>query len=286
MDIRSEPYISLCSGVGGLDVGIAYALGRRAVCVCYVEHAAEAAAVLAARIEGESLDPAPVWDDLHTFDARPFRDRIRGIAAGYPCQPFSLAGKRAGTNDPRHLWPRISDVIDQTDPDWVIFENVPGHISLGYFDTVRPELEGKGFRIAEGLFSASEVGAPHRRERLFIVGHRRDVEIPSLDDPVSVGRCSGDDQWRYAADVNAPNETFYPGVFPPGPDQFDEWRRIADRRPDIVPTAEPAVYRLVNGMADGLDVSKTARIRMAGNGVVPQTAELAIRTLWGGLVNG
>lgn len=91
--------LSLCSGAGGLDLGLAIACpGYRAV--GYVERETYAAAILVARMEDATLDPAPVWDDLATFDGRPWRGAVDVVTAGYPCQPFSVAGKRKGSDDP------------------------------------------------------------------------------------------------------------------------------------------------------------------------------------------
>lgn len=161
-------YISVCSGAGGLDLGVRMALpGARTV--CFVEHEIPACEILAARIAEGALDEAPVWTDLHAFDGRPWRGRVGGIVGGYPCQPFSVAGKRLGTEDPRHLWPAIERLIDTVAPLWCVFENVPNHLNLGYYDVVKPGLESLGFRVKEGLFTASEVGASHRRQRLFIL---------------------------------------------------------------------------------------------------------------------
>lgn len=171
MNVVLHPILSLCSGAGGLDLGVGLALsGARAV--CYVEHEVTACEVLAARIADGALDDAPIWTDLHAFDGRPWRGKVVGIIGGYPCQPFSVAGKRLGTADPRHLWPSIARIIAECEPDWCFFENVGGHLRLGYFDVVRPDLERLGYRVTEGLFTAAEVGAPHQRERLFILAHR------------------------------------------------------------------------------------------------------------------
>lgn len=171
MSVVLHPYLSLCSGAGGLDLGVGMAL-RGAGAVCYVEHEVTACEVLAARIADGALDDAPIWTDLHAFDGKPWRGRVAGIIGGYPCQPFSVAGKRLGTADPRHLWPSIERIIGEIEPRWCFFENVGGHLRLGYFDVVKPSLERLGYRVAEGLFTASEVGAPHQRERLFILAHR------------------------------------------------------------------------------------------------------------------
>ena len=162
--------LSLCAGAGGLDLGLALAEpGYRAV--GYVERDAFAAAVLVARMEDQTLDQAPVWDDLADFDGRPWRGAVDLVSAGYPCQPFSVAGRRRGTEDPRHLWPHVARVISECGPVWVFLENVPNHLNLGYRE-VRSELEGLGYGVTEGLFTAAEVGAPHRRQRLFVLARR------------------------------------------------------------------------------------------------------------------
>ena len=159
--------LSLCAGAGGLDLGLALAEpGYRAV--GYVERDAFAAAVLVARMEDQTLDQAPVWDDLTGFDGRPRRGAVDLVSAGYPCQPFSVAGRRKGTDDPRHLWPHVARVISECGPVWAFLENVSNHLNLGCRE-VREELEGLGYGVTEGLFTATEVGAPHRRQRLFVL---------------------------------------------------------------------------------------------------------------------
>ena len=117
--------------------------------------------------------PAPIWDDLTTFDAKPFAGAIDTVLAGYPCQPFSQAGKRLGADDPRHIWPHVARVIRELGDGlrWVFLENVAGHITLGA-ETVLRELWEMGFTPAAGAFSAAETGAPHERLRWFCVAHR------------------------------------------------------------------------------------------------------------------
>ncbi len=127
-------------------------------------------AVLIAAQRAGYFAPAPIWDDLRSFNACPFRGAFDIVLAGYPCQPFSAAGKREGANDPRHLWPDVARVIAECRPEWVFVENVAGHVSLG-LETVLRELWGLGYTPAAGLFSAAEVGAPHQRLRIFILAH-------------------------------------------------------------------------------------------------------------------
>ena len=167
--------LSLCSGAGGLDLGLTIAIpGYRAV--GYVERETFAAATLVARMEDASLDQAVVWDDVGTFDGRPWRGTVDIITAGYPCQPFSVAGKRRGADDPRHLWPHVARIIGEIKPPFVFLENVAHHLRLG-FPEVASGLVGMGYRLAAGLFTAEEVGAPHKRERLFILAIREGDEL-------------------------------------------------------------------------------------------------------------
>lgn len=167
--------LSLCSGAGGLDLGLTIAIpGYRAV--GHVERETFAAAALVARMEDASLDQAVVWDDVGTFDGRPWRGAVDIITAGYPCQPFSVAGRRLGAEDPRHLWPHVARIINEIKPPFVFLENVAHHLRLG-FPEVASGLVRMGYRLAAGLFTAAEVGAPHKRERLFILAIREGDEL-------------------------------------------------------------------------------------------------------------
>lgn len=136
MVARPVPCLSLCSGVGALDLGVRLALGASLRTVGYVERDAHAAAVLVARMADEALDRAPVWDDLSTFDGRPWRGKVDLVTASYPCQPFSTAGRRRGTADERWLWPEVARVLEEVQPAAAFFENVPGHIRLGLVEVL------------------------------------------------------------------------------------------------------------------------------------------------------
>lgn len=163
--------VSLCSGVGGLDLGVKLAVPS-ARTVCYVEREAYAVAVLAARMQDGSLDEATVWSDLLTFDGRPWRGRVDCIIAGFPCQPWSHAGKRKGTDDDRWLWPAIARIIDDAKPAMVFLENVPGLVSGGGLHHVLDDLAEMGFDAEWLHLTASAVGASHKRNRVFILGFR------------------------------------------------------------------------------------------------------------------
>ena len=183
MDLRPFTILSLCAGVGGLDLGLRMAQPN-ARTVCFVEIEAYAAAILATRMEQDALDQAPIWTDLRTFDGKPWRGLVDCITAGYPCQPFSVAGKQLGDKDPRHLWPDVFRVVREIDPPLCFFENVPGHLRLG-FQQVHDDLRSLGYCVKAGLFTAEEVGASHKRERLFILAYRESVfsqhSVPERD---------------------------------------------------------------------------------------------------------
>ncbi len=165
----TQNIISFCTGYGGIELGLKLA-GIDFRTIAYVEIEAFAAANLVAKIEQGKMDAAPIWTDIKTFDGKPFRGKVHGIIGGYPCQPFSNAGQRKGTDDTRHLWPYILEHIRTIRPVWCFFENVSGHLTLG-FDEVFKSLRDLGYKVEAGLFTAAEVGAPHKRERLFILAY-------------------------------------------------------------------------------------------------------------------
>lgn len=175
MDHRSLNILSLCAGAGGLDLGIRVAQPN-ARAVCFVEIEAFACEILATRMEDKTMDEAPVWTDLRSFNGKPWRGIVDCITAGYPCQPFSVAGKQKGKDDPRHLWPDVYRIVREVRPRLCFFENVPGHLRLG-FEQIHDDLQRLGYRVKAGLFSAEEVGASHKRERLFILAYRESDRV-------------------------------------------------------------------------------------------------------------
>jgi DNA (cytosine-5)-methyltransferase 1 len=167
VDTAQTNHLSFCAGYGGIDLALKSVVpdGRT---IAYVEIEAFAIANLVAKMEAGELDQAPVWSNVKTFPAEDFYGLVDIISGGYPCQPFSAAGKRLGTEDPRHLWPYIRRAIRSIRPGRVFLENVEGHISLG-LSTVLSDLDEDGYRATWGIFSAAECGAPHQRKRVFIM---------------------------------------------------------------------------------------------------------------------
>ena len=172
MDItKTVTHVSLCAGYGGIDFGLKRAIPNLRT-IAFSEIEAYACANLVAKMEAGLLDAAPIWTNLKTFPWAGFCGKVDILSGGYPCQPFSAAGKRLGTADPRHLWPFIANGIALMQPRVCFFENVEGHISLG-LRAVIEELGSLGYETTWGIFSAREVGAPHQRKRVFILAHLR-----------------------------------------------------------------------------------------------------------------
>jgi len=168
--------LSFCTGYGGIERGIEQVIGAVRI-IANVEIETYAIANLVDKMETSQMVPAPLWTNLKTFPSRKFRDKVDILTAGYPCQPFSAAGKRQGKEDPRHLWPYIREAINDIRPTLCFFENVEGHVSLG-LSTVISDLEEDGYTTSWGVFSAAEVGAPHQRKRVFILAVSNTIRNP------------------------------------------------------------------------------------------------------------
>jgi len=262
--------LSLFTGIGGLDLGVSRAVRTRAV--GYVERDAYAAAVLMARMEDARMEPAPLFcGEVQSVDWSPFRDRVDLVIGGFPCQDVSVANHAgAGIGGARSgLWSEIVRAVCETGAGLVFVENVSILRTRG-LDTVLADLCRIGFDAEWGVFRASDAGAPHRRERMFILaGRRADVvddtdgrrcEIERIALRAGIIRPCGDQPDRRGNGWSG---------WPPAPNDADGWREwIAAGGP------EPAVRRGADGVAYRVD-----RLRCLGNAVVPQQAALAFLVL-------
>jgi len=231
--------LSLFSGAGGGLLGTKL-LGWDTV--GYVEFNEYCQKVIAARIADGHLDNAPIFGDIRAFISDGYAAAYTGlvdvISGGFPCQPFSLAGKQMGADDERNMWPAVIECARIIRPEYLFLENVPGLVTSGYFGTILGDLAESGFDCRWRILSAAECGAPHKRDRLWIVAHaaeQSEREQANKANPVTDGRHSREIIGR------------------------GSWWEV-----------EPRLGRVADGVADRVD-----RLKALGNGQVPAVAAAA-----------
>ena len=228
-------HLDLCSGIGGFALAASWVWPQHDV-AGFVE-----IDDYCQRVLRKHWPDAPIHSDLYDYDARPLRGHLDLLTAGYPCQPFSAAGKREGASDDRHLWPEVLRCITEARPRWVLLENVAGHVSMG-LDDVLTDLESEEYTTAQAIIPAVAVNARHRRDRVWIVAHA----------------CSTGQQKRDTAAV--------------AKRKGQHTRRIVEARCKWAP--EPDVGRVADGVPSRVD-----RLRALGNAIVPQVAEQIFRAM-------
>ncbi len=232
--------LALFAGAGGGILG-GLLLGWRTVCA--VEWDAYAASVLVRRQNDGCLAPFPVWDDVRTFDGRPWRGRVDVVSGGFPCQDISAAGKGAGIDGERSgLWREMARIVSEVRPRFVFVENSPLLVQRG-LAVVLTDFAKMGYDARWGIVSAENAGAVHKRGRLWV--------------------CA------YSKGANASNATT----------KSDRTtQRQLPRKPRGVPWSNAfcGLRTVDNGMAKRLD-----ELKAIGNGQVPAVAALAWRILSG-----
>ena len=160
-------HLDMCSGIGGWAIAFRE-LGINTVAFCEIDKYPQ-------RVLQKNFPGIPIFNDLKELTYEQIKERTRVdsidlITCSYPCQPFSVAGKQKGEEDPRHLWPDTFTIVQECKPTWFVGENVSGHIKLG-LDTVLEDLASEGYDTRTFIIPASSVGAWHKRERLWIIGY-------------------------------------------------------------------------------------------------------------------
>jgi DNA (cytosine-5)-methyltransferase 1 len=257
----------LFSGIGGLELGLEWAGMQTA---WQVERDPYACRVLA-----KHWPDVPRYDDVTTFQPATAAP-VDLLCGGFPCQPHSLAGRRLASGDERDLWGHFARVIREAQPKWVVAENVPGLLSSEggrYFGRVLADLAALGFDAEWFCFSAKEVGAPHRRDRVFIVAHAnspqrkgdwRTVGVPAKASSGSRGQQEDVTDASSKRRQGCGNENGLHGA--QGAERNSELAR-GGAGIDGWWASEPDVGRVAHGVPARVD-----RLRCLGNAVVPQVA--------------
>lgn len=261
--------ISLFSGIGGIDLACEWA-GVETVAFCEREPFCQ-------KVLKKHWPDVPIYDDVCTLT----KERIEAdgigtvdlIHGGYPCQPFSLAGDRKGTEDHRHLWPEYFRLVQEIRPRWVVGENVAGHINLG-LDLVLSDLESAGYTARPFVIPAAAVGALHRRERVFIVAYA-DNGHEFAKDEICAGWDAIELCGKVLADTNGKPESQADSCTGSIGGRWNTWNDAGGSRGGRGPGSdwwqtEPAVGRMVDGNAARLDPYIDDRLKALGNAVVPQ----------------
>jgi DNA (cytosine-5)-methyltransferase 1 len=296
---------SLCTGYGGLDMAVeAYFNAETIWCAEYDQYASKLIKERFGYFNHGDISKIN-WSSVEPIDI---------LTAGYPCQPFSVAGNRQGSNDARHLWPYIKEAISVLRPRWVVLENVRGHLSLG-FKEVLQDLAQLGYDARWQIVRASDVGAPHQRARLFIVAYPNSLDrgVPPSNEPTanSIGnRCSCGNACGSEARVSGVEShglvtdsdgnacaksrrdtSLLLGTSSQEQDKADrnEYRFSLEMdRQDIPNTLDqgklnPQFVEYMMGLPKGwvtdIQMLRTQHLKMLGNGVVPQQAYYALQQL-------
>ena len=255
-------HVDLCSGIGGFSLGFEWAGLSSPVLFCDVEPWCR-------QVLSKHWPDVPIACDVKELASDPGRNvpDCDILTAGYPCQPFSLAGKRGGEEDPRHIWPYILRIVASKRPAWCVFENVYGHVSMG-LDQVLLDLEAEGYATRPFIVPACGVDAPHKRDRIWIIarlmedtsgrryGNKEEEIRPRRDRTVNASITSsanvadtddsGREEQRWPQPAQAKHQA---------PQCRSGW------------LTEPPVGRVANGIPRRVD-----RLKGLGNAIVPQIA--------------
>ena len=297
---------SLCSGYGGLDMAVEAYFNAETVWMC--DNDKYASVVIEKRWGLPNLGNLKEvdWTTVEPIDI---------LTAGYPCQPFSNAGLRKGLNDERHIWPSIKEIISQLRPNIVILENVRGHLTIG-FKEVLQDLTEIGYDAVWAIVRASDVGAPHRRERLFVLaqpsntnsqrsiirgqdqaGNQRESQSQSIGSGEIIADSIGkglqrDRRQKTGFRSQSIANTYWDEQQGDRPTQrlgsrFNSQSEMRLQRTpnplDINNKLNATFVEYMMGLPVGwvtdLDISRSQQLKLLGNGVVPQQAYYALGLL-------
>jgi len=272
--------LDLFSGIGGFSLGLE-AAGMETVAFCERDP-------YGTKILNKHWPDVPVHSDVRQLDGTKFSGSIDVVCGGFPCQPFSVAGKQRGKEDDRHLWPEMLRVIRESKPRWVIGENVSGFVRMA-LDDVCLDLENEGYTVRTFVLPACAADARHRRDRVFIVGYAnskrgwrdtngrresglevgrnllaqtRREQVPDSTDRPSKDVAHATDKGLQGREISCNTE----GEGTHANEQFTGFGYASGRQEW---PSEPAVCRMAHGVPNRVD-----RIKALGNAVVPQLIQI------------
>lgn len=275
---------SLFSGIGGFDLAATW-MGWENVFQCEKD-------AFCRKVLQYYWPKTECYEDVRQFKGELYKGRIDVLTGGFPCQPFSSAGKRKGTADNRYLWPEMYRIIGEVRPRWVVGENVVGLLNWNRgmaFEKVQVDLEASGYETRPFVLPAAGVGAPHRRDRVWIVAYSKDLFGGQASEKWQKYQSEGKDLWsiaqsigksRIASDTDGVTG-FSRGNYKPGYEKTDghagkpgsfqggnAWKNF--------PTQSPICSGNdgISGRLDRIALSKwrVESLRGAGNAIVPQVA--------------
>lgn len=283
---------SLCTGYGGLDMAVEAFFGAKTIWTSEIDK--NASLLIKEKMLVPNLGDLKVikWHEVEPIDI---------LTAGYPCQPFSAAGLRKGVEDERHIWPYILEGIDVLRPRYAIMENVRGHLSLGFKEVLK-DLASIGYDARWRIVRASDVGAPHQRARLFIVaypsnngqsqgqpsGFKATHTKLESDATTSNSNCDACSQpQRAPRKLSVESDGLRDGQNKGQARQKYRSRSemVREAIPDILvgdrlnPKFVEYMMGLPKGWVTDLPILDNHKLKMLGNGVVPQQAEYALELL-------
>jgi len=264
-------HLDLFSGIGGFSLGLESAGLAKTVAFCDIDNFCQ-------KVLKKHWPEVPMFSDVKELTYEKLKsngiNKIDIITGGYPCQPFSTAGRQKGEQDPRHVWPEYFRLIKQLRPTWVIGENVGGHIKLG-LDSVLSDLESESYSSRTFSISASSIGANHKRERVWILANSKRKRLEGLGEQSSSfsGENQGTQSWdessreKNVANTKSCDRNEYEIDREHGK---TETQKIFGDRSCLSGVSsrwevEPDMGRVAYGIPDTMD-----RLKSLGNSVVPQ----------------
>ena len=270
--------LALFAGAGGGILG-GKLLGWRTVCA--VEREAHPAQVLAQRQNDGILEPFPIWSDVSTFDGRPWRGCVDVVSGGFPCQDISSAGKGAGIEGERSgMWKHMARIIGEVRPRFAYMENSPLLVGRG-LALVIGDLAEMGYDACWGIMGAADVGAPHQRDRIWILAYPTELQRNGGQNNRKNSETSSQQFGSSDCERKVPNASSerQQGQRWPINAMYSAKERKGKTNNAVSNcgwSIEPELGRVANGLANGMD-----RLKAIGNGQVPRVAAEAFLRLMG-----